>query len=194
MVGMKRCTKCGESKSRSDFYKMPGMRDGHRNDCITCNLAAQAKRRAADPETNRERVRQWQRANPERVKAKQAEYQADGRKSISNRKSHLKRKYSMTIEEYDEMLAGQGGGCAICGRPPRPDISLHVDHDHATGKIRALLCFRCNNALGDFLDDETLLREAARYLARAAEDPDVADAIAARVAELIRIRDNRLFA
>lgn len=121
------------------LLQMPGMRDGHRNDCIKCNLPAQATRRWADPEANRARVREWQLANPERVKAKHAEYRADGRKSISNRKSHLKRKYSMTINEYDEMLGNQGGGCAICGRPPRPDISLHVDHDHKTGQIRGLL-------------------------------------------------------
>jgi hypothetical protein len=194
LEGMKTCRKCGEPKPLLAFYKMPGMRDGHRNDCIRCNLEAQAKRRALDPEANRRRAREWQLANPERVKAKHAEYVADGRKSASNRKSHLKRKYALTIEQYDQMLAKQGGGCAICGRPPRPDISLHVDHDHETGRIRGLLCFRCNNALGDFLDDESLLREAAGYLARAEEDPETAEAIAARVAELIRIRDNRLFA
>lgn len=170
------------------------MRDGHRNDCVKCNLAAQAKRRWANPEANRARVREWQQANPGRVKAKHAEYRADGRKSISDRKSYLKRTYNLTVQEYDEMLAEQDGGCAICGRPPRPDISLHVDHDHATGCIRGLLCFRCNNALGDFLDDESLLREAAGYLARASEDPELGERIAARVAELMRIRDNRLFA
>ncbi len=187
---MKRCKKCGESKPLSDFYKAAGTRDGRRGECISCNLAAQAAKNRANPELNRQRVREWQQANPERVAAKHAEYRADGRKSLSNRKSHLKRKYSLTLEEYEEMLAKQGGGCAICGRPPRPDISLHVDHDHETGRIRGLLCFRCNNALGDFLDDYSLLQEAAGYLANVPREPELDE----RMAELIRMRDNRLFA
>jgi len=70
----------------------------------------------------------------------------------------------MTVEQYDEMLAEQGGGCAICGRAPTPGISLHVDHDHETGAIRRLLCFLCNNLLGDAGDDPALLEKAAAYL------------------------------
>jgi hypothetical protein len=70
----------------------------------------------------------------------------------------------MTLDEYNAMLAEQGGVCAVCSRPPTSGISLHVDHDHATGRIRGLLCFRCNNALGDLEDDPALLRAAARYL------------------------------
>ncbi|MCA1705615.1 MAG: endonuclease VII domain-containing protein [Actinobacteria bacterium] len=62
------------------------------------------------------------------------------------------------------MLEAQGGGCFICGRPPREDISLHVDHDHATGKVRGILCFCCNNALADFQEDLHLLRKAMAYL------------------------------
>jgi hypothetical protein len=72
----------------------------------------------------------------------------------------------MTVEDYDRMLEAQGGGCAICGRPPRPDISLHVDHDHETGRIRGSLCWPCNNLLGDVQDDPARLYAAADYLAR----------------------------
>ena len=77
---------------------------------------------------------------------------------------HLKRKFGMTIEQYEVMLAAQGGGCFICGRAPREDISLHVDHDHSTGRVRGILCFCCNNALADFQDDPALLRKAASYV------------------------------
>lgn len=108
----------------------------------------------------------WQRENPERYKAKQREYVESGRKSIANRKSHLKRKYGLRIEEYDRMLAAQGGGCAICGNPGRDDISLHVDHDHETGVVRGLLCFTCNNALGDLGDSYERMHRAANYLDR----------------------------
>jgi hypothetical protein len=109
-------------------------------------------------------VRQWKLANPEKVAAREARYRASGRKSLSNRKSHLKRTFGITLDDYDRMLQEQGGGCALCGRPPRPDIALHVDHEHATGRMRGLLCFRCNNALGDLDDDPSLLLAASRYV------------------------------
>lgn len=93
----------------------------------------------------------------------------------------------MTIEDYDRMLAAQGGGCAICGRPPRDDISLHVDHDHETERIRGLLCFPCNNTLGDFNDDPVRLYAAANYLAR---DPEADALIRQRAHELVSTRAN----
>ena len=113
--------------------------------------------------------------------ANQQAFVASGGKRIADRKSYLKRKYGMTVEQYDAMLKAQGGGCFICGRPPREDISLHVDHDHSTGRVRGILCFCCNNALADFKEDPQLLQKAITYLA--AHDPAVTDEI-----ELIRER------
>jgi len=55
--------------------------------------------------------------------------------------------YGITIEDYDAMLAAQGGGCAICHTPPRSK-RLHVDHDHADGRVRGLLCYHCNRTIG----------------------------------------------
>ena len=49
----------------------------------------------------------------------------------------------LALNDYEQLLEAQHGGCAICGRPPRTR-RLHVDHSHATGKIRGLLCFTCN--------------------------------------------------
>jgi hypothetical protein len=62
------------------------------------------------------------------------------------------------------MLAGQGGGCLLCGDPPREGSSLHVDHDHETGWIRGLLCFRCNAGIGMLRHDPSLLIAAAEYI------------------------------
>jgi hypothetical protein len=58
------------------------------------------------------------------------------------------------------MLAAQGGVCAICRAAP----AQHVDHDHETGAVRALLCFNCNGGLGQFKDNPTLLHAAAYYV------------------------------
>lgn len=104
----------------------------------------------------------WQRDNREKYQAKQRDYAESGKKKISDRKSHLKRNYGLTLEQFDALLASQGGGCAICGKPGVD----HVDHDHETGRVRGILCFRCNVALGQLDDDEERVLAAAAYLAR----------------------------
>ena len=93
-----------------------------------------------------------------------------GTKKVSNRKSHLKRKYGLTLEAFDELLASQGGGCAICGKP---DVD-NVDHDHTTGQVRGILCLNCNIAIGQLEDDEDRLARRTAYLARDDELADVA--------------------
>ena len=77
-----------------------------------------------------------------------------------SRTYHLKRRYGITAEEADVMLERQGGRCAICRSAP----AAHVDHDHETGAVRALLCFNCNGGLGQFRDDPLLLQLAAAYV------------------------------
>ncbi len=67
------------------------------------------------------------------------------------------------------MEAAQGGVCAICGLPETRVVKgklnrLAVDHDHTTGRVRGLLCFRCNTCLGRFEDNVELLRAAEAYL------------------------------
>jgi hypothetical protein len=86
------------------------------------------------------------------------------------RAGHLKRKFGLSLEEYDEMLASQGGGCAICQRKPRK-ISLHVDHDPKSGRVRGLLCFSCNQALGSLRDDPDIVSSAVTYLIE--RDPEM---------------------
>ena len=71
----------------------------------------------------------------------------------------------LTLEEYDQLLSSQGGVCAICKTPPKPGgRRLNVDHDHKTGKVRGLLCHRCNRALPWMSDSSDRLRAAADYL------------------------------
>ncbi|WP_309144509.1 endonuclease VII domain-containing protein [Streptomyces sp. BR123] len=77
-----------------------------------------------------------------------------------NRASYFKRKYGITEAERDEMIAAQGGACVICRIGP----AEHVDHDHETGKVRGVLCFSCNAALGQFKDRPDVMRRAAAYV------------------------------
>ena len=72
------------------------------------------------------------------------------------------RTYGMSVEDLDVMLHLQHGLCAICQTAP----AAHVDHDHQSGTVRGLLCFRCNAAIGQLDDDPLVLRRAARYVER----------------------------
>lgn len=92
--------------------------------------------------------------------------------------TYLRRTYGLTLERYSELLAEQGGCCAICGEPPTVQNSgrwtrkrrrpappkLVVDHDHETGKVRGLLCGMCNAGLGHLKDSLDVLRFAIKYL------------------------------
>lgn len=83
-------------------------------------------------------------------------------------KADIRRLYGISSFEYDEMLKRQSGGCAICGSTA-PGAStkrkrFDVDHSHATGKVRGLLCQSCNLGLGKFKDDLNYLRAAILYL------------------------------
>lgn len=81
--------------------------------------------------------------------------------------ANLKLRYGITAADYGEILASQDGLCAICGKPPvEGSRKLVVDHDHSTGRVRGLIHYRCNSAIGFLDDDPNLLRAAANYLDR----------------------------
>lgn len=88
-----------------------------------------------------------------------------------NRRVALKRRYNMTLEDYDALLIQQNGLCALCDKPPKGkapngkrDARLYVDHCHKTGRIRGLLCYRCNSALGALGDTEENILKVLDYL------------------------------
>lgn len=82
----------------------------------------------------------------------------------------LKRKYGITLEQYDELLARQNNACAICERPASDfPTSLAVDHDHKTGRIRGALCTHCNYRMVAKHSDGSLLRKIADYIEQGTE-------------------------
>lgn len=84
----------------------------------------------------------------------------------SNRDYTLQRLYGMTSADYDQLLAVQGGSCAICRatEPGGQSGYFHIDHCHQSKKVRGLLCTRCNMGLGLFRDDSERLLAAVAYL------------------------------
>lgn len=83
--------------------------------------------------------------------------------SAQYRRAKLK-KYGITVEQYDNKLEEQNGGCAICNRKCKTGRSLSVDHNHDTKEFRGLLCINCNIAVGNLMDNPDLARKAAEYL------------------------------
>ena len=81
------------------------------------------------------------------------------------RNDHLKRRYGITLDQWNEMFEDQKGCCAICKRH-QSEINkrLAVDHNHDTGEVRKLLCTNCNTALGLFYDNQDILLNAVEYL------------------------------
>jgi hypothetical protein len=78
------------------------------------------------------------------------------------RAKNLTRNYGITVREYETLLTAQGARCKICGIISNK--RLQVDHAHATGRVRGLLCHKCNKGLGLFREDLTILASAALYL------------------------------
>jgi hypothetical protein len=96
-----------------------------------------------------------------RCEARRARYKTIPDES---RAASLKYYHGITIQQYESMAAAQDGVCYICNNTCPSGKRLAVDHCHVTGKIRKLLCTRCNNGLGNFKDEPHLLRLAAEYL------------------------------
>ena len=77
----------------------------------------------------------------------------------------IRRRYGITKSQYEELLIQQNGGCAFCGRKEEPDSRrLAIDHCHATGIVRGILCNKCNNGLGSFGDNIEGMKKAIKYL------------------------------
>jgi hypothetical protein len=132
---------------------------------------------------NREKLRAQSRAryaaNPEYHKAKARKHILNYRKNNpkANRNKHYKKRYGITVEEYEAMSLAQNHLCAICGMPEskkRKDGTtsiLAVDHDHNTGKVRELLCIGCNHMLGNIENKQVSLDAIAAYIKRHSGEP-----------------------
>lgn len=118
----KKCCRCKEIKPESEFYRNRHFASGLSYECRQCK-------------------QEYQRGIYDKSKGKY-NYSARYR-------SRLLLKYGITPEDYDAIFSSQRGRCAICGRHQSDLIkALFVDHDHQTGRVRGLLCYKCNTAIG----------------------------------------------
>ena len=133
------------------------------------------KRKKKTPEQIAERNRKRRERYANDPEYREREKAQARRRSALNpqakKNGRLKQEFGITLEQYNELLAKQGGKCAICGatvtgvrEKGKREHSLYVDHDHKTGSVRGILCSHCNFGLGNFRDSPALLLRAAEYL------------------------------
>lgn len=170
---MKLCKDCGELKSLSEFSKHPTNKDRHQQKCKKCCAVYQKNWLVTNRESNLIKQKAWYAANRDKQKVHSAAWQKANPEKFKQymRKVKLKQRYGLSVEQFDEMVQQQRGQCVICGtsepgnrfnKPGR----WYVDHCHATGKVRGLLCAKCNAGLGFFGDDPVRLLKAAEYIRR----------------------------
>lgn len=187
---MKTCARCGHAQPESSFGKNRSTKDGVDYRCKRCRAADSVKFRYENPEkvakTNKDWAdknrgwrkayrKEWYEANKpyfqERYRAERA---AHKQRTVAWQKANpskvasirVKARYGLTRSDFEAMLVAQSGLCLICGLQPHKMRRLVVDHCHATGKIRGLLCDGCNKGLGDFEDRIERLEAAIAYLKR----------------------------
>lgn len=163
---MTRITACGDCGESFEVEKAKGRLPARCKPCFQ--------------KFSRERHYRWRLENPEKWRAVQsrasAKRLADPEHRREKRERETFRLYGLTPEAFQALVEKQGGVCAICGAtPPPPDDSkplprghastrLHTDHCHTTGRVRGLLCGKCNTMIGLANEDPAVLLTAVEYL------------------------------
>ncbi len=124
------------------------------------------KRYLRDPAKRLAKTAEYYQKNKERYSAVHRAWHLRNRESVStrHRRALLWDRYRITPERYDAILKAQGGVCAICKSVTRSKKKMHVDHDHATGQVRGILCTRCNFAIAYLKDEPRLIEAALEYV------------------------------
>jgi len=158
----------------SYIKKCPNCPDGfiHRRgslQCRKCHVKSVSpwKNKNERIKHHRDRKSKWFQENKNKIRERIIKKRNENPELTKNQdfKYFIKYMYNISYEEYEKMLIEQNYRCKICGfKTPKNKRLLKIDHDHKTKKIRGLLCFNCNTALGKFNDCLTNLENAVHYL------------------------------
>lgn len=155
-----KCTKCGESfpATTEHFPADNRKRNGLSSWCRSCKAAICRQNYAAHREERLTRQKRYYWANRDQCVARER----------SQREERMERRrftrYGLTPDAYADIVERQSGVCAICGSDGGGTASLHIDHDHNTGRVRGLLCSNCNRGIGHLQDAPGILAVAIAYL------------------------------
>ncbi|MFF7885026.1 endonuclease VII domain-containing protein [Streptomyces sp. NPDC020794] len=172
---VKCCVRCGEYKPYAAFARKRSHLDGLQRHCRDCasdchrthqqSLGRKVRLKVEVAEGHKlclkcGEVKPWTEWHRNATASDGLSTRCKSCRAAEGRASHLKRQYGLTEAERDEMVASQMGLCVICLKAP----AVHVDHCHETGRVRGVLCFNCNSAIGKLGDDPDAVRRAAAYL------------------------------
>ena len=118
-----------------------------------------------DPQARKEYKRMYhakRKRSPEYYAQRKAYRQSE--KGMRLKQASRLRKYGITLAQKEQMVTAQNGCCAICDKPLSGYKNSHVDHDHNTGKVRAILCNKCNLGIGHLNDSVYIVDRALTYL------------------------------
>lgn len=154
----KTCNKCGKTKSIEDFAKDKHRPDGRTYDCKACRCVLYRKWMAENPEKHKE--------TQDRYASYRKEYYQRPEAKLKYRRKFIEKKYGIPYETYQKMVDAQRNVCYICERPEPDKRNAHlaIDHCHKTGKVRKLLCSRCNKVVGALEEDEELTEKIKHYI------------------------------
>lgn len=151
---MKKCRKCGiEKPVETGFYvRKDPRRQKFNNECKACILHKRRTDYHADKTKHQEQARRYRAKNP-----------------TAKRNTKLKQAYGIGIQEYERILAEQGGVCAGCKEKVTwfrcgKEMPMNIDHCHRTNQIRGILCLHCNRGLGCAKDSIEILQNWIDYL------------------------------
>lgn len=174
---MKPCTACKEIKPFKAFSADARHFDGLQSQCLSCQRAYRQKwyTRNIDKIRAKDRARIRCANHKASKKAYDQIYRAHPRLVLTARQKLLKKYWPdlthiQAEQKYRDLLAKQGDLCALCRRPEKSKAvsgamkSLSVDHCHTTGRVRGLLCDRCNRGIGLLGDDPERLAKVIEYL------------------------------
>jgi len=166
---MKRCYVCEATKPLIEFYKNVSTKDGLQSMCKICTKRTQRATHILDPsrrsEGNKKRYYKNHELSKQRARKKHAKFRSDKPNEFATYQAKQKLAgYGLSLEEYDKMLLDQGHKCKLCPIMHIKSKSLCVDHNHATGLVRGLLCRSCNSMLGLAKDSPITLANGIAYL------------------------------
>ena len=159
---MKKCKSCKNLIEESQFYKRLDSTDGLYHSCIRCMKNRTANKYKENPELKHQKNIEWAKNNPQKMSAISRKYHSKNKPK--EQRDKLLSRYGLTQEQYDLMCLKQDNKCSICKETCSSGKNLSVDHCHSTGKIRGLLCKKCNLGLGNFRDSLIFLENAKKYL------------------------------
>lgn len=162
----KTCSKCKTEKPVEEFYKNRTRRDGLTYMCQPCHLSVSQRSPGYMKEyyqRNKDKALEYGRVYREQNRDYIREYKKEHYDSSAKRESDLKKKYGMSLQDYEDMVSEQDSTCLICEEHVG---KLLVDHCHESGEVRGLLCSPCNTGIGHLREDVKILEKAIEYLRR----------------------------